>query len=224
MFRAASGLSGETRTSRPAGLCARAASHCGSGYDPSVKIARASGRGRSSTRTNRRDVGRVPPEHLDCLLLVYQTRSSQRYGLRGHRRIGVLLPGRVITDDHRPRGRTTFREGSPVCKDASLLFFYSIYVGIGQTDARTVQLAQPTLQTYCMVAETTREMVQLRENPTPRVGAASRQPSHGCDLLCEDGTRRGRLIKATRDGPSKLSVSSIHAARFPPPPSVRDIT
>ena len=137
------------------------ASHCGSGHDPSTDTGGTSRCPRPVTTKNRFAAGSGGPGHLNWLLFVFQTGSRQGYGLRGHRTDGVLLPGRVNTDDHRPRGRTTFREGPPIWETAGLLFFY---VSIGQSDARTPNPQGSVIRDYFPIAVNAREMGLVTEN------------------------------------------------------------
>ena len=145
-------------TARP--VCSTA-SHCGSGHDPSIEAGSTSRCPGPIATKNRFAAGCGGPGHLNWLLFVYQTGSRQGYGLRGHRTDGVLLSGRVNTDDHRPRGRTTFREGPPIWEKAGLLFFYA---SIGQSDARTPNPQTSAIGDYFPIAVNAREMGPLTEN------------------------------------------------------------
>jgi hypothetical protein len=112
------------------------------GHDPSGMRSTGPHAGERIAQTIRAIAGCDGPGQLDWLLLwVGATGSGQRYGLRGHLRDGVLLAGRVNTDDHRPRSRTTFRGGPPIWETAGLLLLF--YVSIDQKFARTC-----TLQTF----------------------------------------------------------------------------
>jgi hypothetical protein len=216
-------------TPRP--VCSTA-SHRGSRHDPSIEAGSTSRCPRPVTTKNRSTAGRGGPGHLNWLLFVYQTGSRQGYGLRGHLTDGVLLPGRVNTDDHRPRGRTTFREGPPIWETAGLLLFYH---SIDQSDARPLNRHTSTITNYFPIAVNARKKGPVTENLTialdrrtdsrhrhhrrlPRPGTATgifrkRLAARG-DLGDEMPPRsasreqRGRIR-------AKLSESSIHAVLFP---------
>jgi hypothetical protein len=220
-----------TDADTPRPVCSTA-SHRGSGHDPSIQTGRTSRCTRPVTTKNRSAAGCGGPGHLNWLLFVYETGSRQRYGLRGHLTDGVLPPGRVNTDDHRPRGRTTFREGPPIWETAGLLFCYD---SIGPSDARPLTRKTSTNTNYYPIAVNTRKKGPVTENF--RIALARRitsrhrhhrplaHPSHATGFFRERPAARGDLrieapaLTAMTEQRgrvrARLSESSIHAVLFP---------